>query len=291
MMKSLSIIIALMLLIPPVASPENNIAVKALIAEGGARAVAMGDAFAAVAGEPFSAAYNPAGPFGIKRVTVNLGYNTFWENTRLETGYISFQKRGVVVTTGIKYWAVDNLEWREGLTEGFVPGRAYDLSAKASAAFELDEKTVLGLGLGIIYEKIREYYGSAFNFDVGFHYRISSRFMLGASVINFGSTISLREEAFDLPTSYRGGLSYDHDHLTLAADVVQIDNDIHAQLGGEYRLFDVLSVRAGYRSGYDSYDFSAGIGFRKRNFRIDYAFLPYKENLNDSHIFNLTFEL
>lgn len=291
-MKKLSfIILGLLFLVPPGVSAENNIAVKALIAEGGARAVGMGDAFTAVGGEPFAAAYNPAGPYGIQRVTANLGYNTFWENTRMETGYISFRKSSVVVTTGIKFWAVDDLEWREGLTQDFVPGRAYDVSAKIGAAFELDEKTVLGFGVGLIYEKIREYYGSAFNFDIGFHYRITPSLMMGASVINFGSTISLRDESFDLPTSYRGGLAYNQKKWTLSGDVVQIDNDLHVHLGGEYRILDILAVRAGYRFGYDSYDLSAGFGFRKRNIRLDYAFMPYRENLNDSHLFNLTFEL
>ena len=46
-------------------------------------------------------------------------------------------------------------------------------------------------------------------------------------------------------------------------------------------------------SGYDVKDFTAGATFHLARYRlaVDYAFVPYKENLGTSHLFNLTFVL
>jgi hypothetical protein len=264
---------------------------KMLTVEAGARPTGMGGAYTAVAGDPFSAAYNPAATIGIKKVTGSLGYNTHWENARIETGYLSFWKKGVVVTAGIQFAAVDNLEGRTGPTDDYFEFDFHDVSAKIGAAFELDSNYYIGFGLGMIYEKIDTYSGSAFNFDIGLFATPKENLNFGVAVTNFGSTMTLRNEAYDLPTAYRGGVSYKYKDILTSADIVSLNGDISVHVGGEYNIKRYFFVRGGYRFGYDSRDFSAGIGFTSRKLRIDYAFLPYKEGLDDSHLFNFTFEI
>jgi hypothetical protein len=61
--------------------------------------------------------------------------------------------------------------------------------------------------------------------------------------------------------------------------------------GGEYLIKEVLYLRAGYQTGYDNRGLSAGAGFVYKEFRIDYAFVPYQSDLGNSHRFSLTYSI
>jgi hypothetical protein len=263
---------------------------KALTVEAGARPVGMGGAFTSIAADPYSAAYNPAGVRGITRFTGSAGYNTYWENRRIETGYVAFEKRAVTFSAGIQFAAIDDMEARQIASDDFLEFNAHDVSIKAGAAFELEDNYYLGIALGYMNEKIDTYSDFAFNFDLGLLMQPYPRLNIGLSVLNFGATMNLNEESYDLPTMYRGGISYSYDKLTAALDLVRHDGDVFAHIGGEYGIQDMFFIRAGYRTGYDTKDFSAGAGFFKRNFRLDYAFLP-QGILGDSHLINLTIEI
>ncbi|HDL04637.1 MAG: hypothetical protein DRP46_05955 [Candidatus Zixiibacteriota bacterium] len=269
--------------------PESGI--KMLTAEAGARSVGMGGAFSAVTADPYSAAYNPASTWGITEVTGSFGHNTYWENTRIETGYLSFHKRSTVITAGVQFASIDDLEGRTGPTTDYYEFGAHDVSIKVGAAFELEPKYILGFSIGWMYEKIDVEEGSAFNFDLGLLMQPYPDLNIGLAVLNFGSTVKLIDESYDLPRTYRGGIAYTYHDFTPSADLVYLDDDLYVHLGGEYKLYEKFFIRSGYRIGYDTKDFSAGAGFVRRNFRIDYAYLPYKSGLNDSHLINLTFEI
>ncbi|MFH2036122.1 MAG: PorV/PorQ family protein [Candidatus Zixiibacteriota bacterium] len=274
------------------ANAENYRGMKMLTIETGARAAGMGGAFTAVSGDPLAAAYNPAATWGIEKVTGTIGYNTHWENSSLQAGYISFKKKGVVVTSGIQYASITNLEGRDNTpSEDYVEFAYHDVALKIGAAFELDSNYYLGFSVGFLNEKIDIHSGSAFNFDLGLLIEATPNLNVGLSVINFGSTIKVYEEAYDIPTTYRAGLSYKYNNLLGAVGVSYLESEMHFNLGAEYNFYNDFYARAGYRGGYDTIDFSAGVGFVKRNLRIDYAFLPYGGGLDDSHLINLTFEI
>ena len=121
---------------------------------------------------------------------------------------------------------------------------------------------------------------------------------MGASVTNLGSDFTLgysgRESAeISLPTAYRFGASYQYQRYLGAVDLVYLDDDAHVHVGAEARLHEYLSLRAGYMSGYDVKDLTAGASFHLTRYRlaVDYAFVPYSDNLGTSHLINLTFEL
>ncbi|UCD93784.1 MAG: PorV/PorQ family protein [Candidatus Zixiibacteriota bacterium] len=289
-MKSIIFLFVIVLVLLTGLPAESTVGLKMLSAEAGARAVGMGGAFSAVPGDPYSAAYNPAATWGVEGISGSFGYNTYWENTRIETGYISFFKRAAVITAGVQFAAVDDMEGRTAFTEDFYPFSAHDISFKLGASFELDKNYYLGFSLGWIMEKIDQYDGSAVNFDMGLLVQPRENLNIGFAVVNFGGTVKLLSESVDLPTTYRGGVSYAYRQFNTAADLAMLDGDIYVHFGEEFTLKDMLFIRAGYRFGYDTKDFSAGLGFSKRNFRIDYAFLPFGGGLSDSHLFNLTFD-
>ncbi len=264
-----------------------------LTVESGARPVGMGGAFTAVTGDPYSAAYNPAAVFGVKNLSGSFGHNTYWDNTRIHTGYVIFEKRSIAFNAGIQFAEISDIE-AYGSTPTDDPLYLFEsqnVLFKGGASFKVHHRVAVGFSAGWVVEKIDSYRDYALNGDFGVLVDAGRGINVGASVLYFGQKLQLETEETDLPTTYRFGASYKISNFLGAADLVSEDGDTHIHLGGEYNLVDGLSLRAGYRTNYDTRDFSAGVGFTHRNFRIDYAFLPYSDNIDDSHLINLTFTL
>jgi hypothetical protein len=274
-----------------IVNASAEVGVKMLTAEQGARAIGMGGAYTSISADPISAAYNPAAVRGVTKLSGSFGYNSYWENSRIESGYIAFEKRAVTISAGVQFAAIDNMQGRLIADDDFFEFDAHDMNLKVGAAFELEPNYYLGFAVGWINEKIEHYSDFAFNFDLGLLIQAYPDLYIGLAVLNYGSTIQLGEEPYDLPTTYRGGVSYTRYNVTGAIDVVRLDGDIYTHIGSEYSYKKMLFLRGGYRIGYDTKDISAGAGFTKKNFRIDYAFLPFSGSLGSAHTFNLTFRL
>lgn len=264
---------------------------KLLTVEAGARPAGMGGAFTAVAADPYSAAYNPAAGYKIGSLAASVGYNSYWQNIRIQTGYLAFAKKGITYMTGVQFAAVSDLQGRIAPTSDYYPFDAHDLSVKTGASFRVDKDVVFGFMVGWLFEKIEQYGGSTFSADLGLMTTPLEKLNIGFAMLNLGSKMMIREEKYKLPTTYRAGASYQFKNFLPAVDLVVKDDKLHTHLGGEYNISNNFFLRAGYRIGYDLSDFSAGAGFSKRNLRIDYAFVPYKNGFNDSHLINLTFQL
>ena len=106
---------------------------------------------------------------------------------------------------------------------------------------------------------------------------------------------ALRNTATVLPTSIRFGGSYLLDFskitsgLRIAADGYKVLNGgtFHANAGAEFVYKNFFAIRAGYQSGYDDRTITTGIGLKYKAFNLDYAFVPYKYSLGNSHTFTL----
>jgi len=268
--------------------------------EAGARPAGMGGAFVAMVGDPNAVFYNPAGAAYVQRFHATFGHNTYWENIRLETGYaVSNLTDRLAVHGGIRYAAVTDLERRSGPTsEPETYFEAHDLAAKAGLAYAVSDRLAAGVSAGWFLEKIDDQRGSAFNLDLGLIYRAAPELDLGASITNLGPDFSLSvgggvegTSDISMPTTYRAGGVYRRDRYLGTADMVIVDDAAHLHLGAEGMLHEYVSVRAGYMFNYDSKNFTAGASFTQRKLTVDYAFVPYSNDLGTSHLFNLTVTL
>lgn len=266
--------------------------------EQGARPAGMGAAFVAVPSDVFSSYYNPAGAVGVKDFTATFGHTVYWENIRLETAYFvqSLSSR-YFLHGGIRFAKVDELEGRLAPSSEFELFDAHDISFKAGLTYKISPKIAAGASMGWFIEKIDAWSGSAFNIDLGLLAQAAERLNIGASVTNLGSDFNLSETGFEgsrdisLPITYRLGASYEYDRYLAVTDLVVVNDKLRVHAGLEAVLQEMFRLRAGYMFNYDSKNITAGASFTKRNLTIDYAFVPYSNDLGSTHLFNLTFSL
>jgi len=103
-------------------------------------------------------------------------------------------------------------------------------------------------------------------------------------------------QEFALPRYARLGASYEREvpaidgRVLFTFDAVFPDDDaVREHIGGEYSYKRMVSLRAGYKAGYDSQGATFGLGVVYHDIGLDYAFLPVSNDLGDSHRFGLNF--
>ena len=285
----------------------------------GARPLALGESYVALADDVSAVHYNPAGlAFGPglssrqapQRYEMLASHALHIQDIRLsQFGFLS-RPWGFSAT----HLALDGIERRTSETaqpEGSFG--ASDLMLGASYGRKL---TDIGVGFGVsgkyIRQTIGEFSATAYGLDVGALYRLQNApVSLGASLVNLGTKVRFVEQGYPLPMSFRLGAAYGMTDkfphaLTFQLDLPR-DNTPNVRLGLEYLGFGPFALRAGYRTTSASqrsaalgkalgssapglaefYGMFMGAGFRSKFGSMDYTLLPYGE-LGNAHRFSFT---
>ncbi|MCJ7554210.1 MAG: PorV/PorQ family protein [Ignavibacteriaceae bacterium] len=130
---------------------------------------------------------------------------------------------------------------------------------------------------------------AAFDFGILYHTGFKS-LNFGMSIRNFSTEIRYKDEGFQLPLTFRIGMSINAIDLTsidpnmhsllVAADASHLrDYPEQVSLGLEYTFMNTFSVRSGYTFPTDEQEFSAGVGFKQHfsdfKFAVDYSYTPF----------------
>lgn len=264
----------------------------------GARAIGMGEAYSALSDDASGIYYNPAGiAFGeINEVTLMHKQWAFGTTTEFlgSTVHVSPLTFGL----GFNSTDVDAIEIRQqpGPAQGTFS--LHDLAISATASWRIDTALSVGATAKFLYEKIYVDESNGAAFDFGVRYKYSSNLAIALAVANLGSMSKLVNDRITLPTGFRGGASFfsplnDDFALTVASDLLKVvhDNGVRVLFGGEISYRSLLALRSGYQIGYDAKGLSAGIGVRYSLLQFDYAYVPFSNQLGDTHTFALTFNL
>ncbi len=129
---------------------------------------------------------------------------------------------------------------------------------------------------------------SGFVFDFGMIYKTGLKgFDFGMSIQNFATDFKFEEFAFEAPLTFKVGLAVNifevlnknemNNYLLLAIDAVHPrDYDEHLNIGLEYKIFKIISLRSGYKFNYSEQSFTAGLGINYKigsmDLHIDYSY-------------------
>jgi hypothetical protein len=283
----------------------------------GARAAAMGDAYAALGGDALGAAYNPASLASLKKL--DLAFLHF--NAAVQTAYEDFAcaKPFDFGTPGLSlaYRHMPDIDNPGALD---APISSNDLLASLSFARDLGfvfqgqgflPDYVRGLAGGASLKYLRSHLGnsdaSAFAADLGLKARVWEDWDAGLSVLNLGTPIRYLETYDPLPAEVLAGLSRQfpfgkYHFVTLALDLEQPLGELDALQKGELRshfgmedfIAGVLALRVGWFNGASQGlgGLTAGAGLRLEqaplSFTFDYALRPaYYAGFSSFDVLNL----
>ena len=284
-----------------------------------ARATGMGEAYTTVEGSPNALFYNPAGIASIDRM-VDLRANYF--EFIADIKYTSFaiasspwgDQYGVI---GLSVQAVNygeiqgTMVWQNA--DGYVDTEIMEPSAIAIGlgyGKALSDRFLVGgqvryvaqsLGKSVIPgEGTKRNVADVLSFDFGTIYRTGFRSLsFGMSVRNFSSEIKFEEEGFQLPLTFKIGLSInaldftslnpaDHALIVVLDAVHPRSYPEYINVGFEYLFMNSVALRAGYVSNQTEYDFTLGFGLQQFGFSVDYAYQDFGV-FSSLHRFSLGF--
>lgn len=268
----------------------------------GARNRAMGEAFGSLADDVFTINVNPAGLSNIKTMGFSFMHLEWLDTMDFEfLGFIRPFGRNVIGASVIFFHMPDFIHF------GGVGQESGNLNANDLAITIGYGRSIMGISLGgnfkFIHRTLAHVSARAYAVDFGilkgfYLLNLSSpgkNLFLGASLQNLGTKIKFLSEGDPLPLNLKLSLAYNPlRNITIAFDLNK-PRDIDKykflyNLGAEYKLFNLLALRAGYKFGYDldTYSFGGGIAYKLGGslYSFDYALTPLGKDT--THAFSLT---
>lgn len=253
----------------------------------GARAMAMGGSYVAVADDPTALYYNPAGIVWMNNVQIEVMHNEWLVGTDYDfigaTLPLPFFNSTIGVSMIMLNYGdqpVRTTERPEGTGETYG---ARDYAVALTWASALTNRFSFGMTGKYINQKIWNETGGTFALDLGVFYSTPVKGLkLGMSMSNFGGEISLRGRdlatttdpdeknlnvdripvsyetgSYPLPILFRAGISYQQDLGALGSMVASTDLNHPSNttesinMGFEYGYAGIFFLRAGYENLYE----------------------------------------
>lgn len=261
----------------------------------GARALAMGGAFTAIADDATAAYWNPAGLTQIEKQEVSSMYtNQFGLNIAYSfLNYARvFGKKNAFALSWIRLSA-DNIP-KTGLDENGRPiiidyFKEEDNAVLLSAARRWKEKISLGANIKTISGRIAEVNASGFGIDLGVLFSLSNSLKTGLVIKNIGANLKWDTGHSDtLPLTTTLGMAYKtlNNKVTVAVDMEKRTNrPLIFREGVEFWLSKDIAIRVGMNGE----NFTAGAGLRIGKLSLDYAYMSH--DLGNSHRISLAARL
>ncbi len=264
----------------------------------GARENALAGAGAALITGPTSITYNPATAAFTPRGAAFMLTKHF-ADTRAEFFGVTLHHGRWAFSPHFWGTRVADIEYRTEPTRD--PISTFDATNEAvgtAIAYQVNDRLSVGATGRYLHQKILYESSEGWSVDGGALMRFPVRgITAGLAVNHLGDMNAFLAEKPTLPTTVRGGLTYEWPlarigSLLVTADALGIKASAPQFRGGvEYRAPNYLALRAGYVSGLDAQSVAVGFGLFIKHIRFDYAFIPYREELGDGHRFSLGLEL
>ncbi len=292
-----------------------------------ARATAMGEAFTTLERTSAALFYNPAGIARLNStVDVRVNQHTWIADIQYISGTAAMKffdgRYGVI---GLSYLVLDYGEFLGTRVadneQGFIDTGTFKPTATAVGlgyGIELSESFSVGGHVKYVYQSLggsvvpiefipgvdpddletaeQDYSMGVLAFDFGTRYVTGFRSLVfGMSIRNFSQEVTYEREGFQLPLTFRFGVSMDvldlfpampESHkLYLSVDASHPrSGSEYVSFGGEYIFMDMVAIRGGYTTNpvNDASGAAFGFGISQFGVGLDYSYAPYAV-FNDIH--------
>lgn len=266
------------------------------------RGTGMGEAYTSIAEDAYATWWNPAGLAGVEGAQLAATYNDSMEDVTSQYLSVAYPMRygstlGFNLTrlsvAPFQGYDAQGLKTRNVSSSDLAAGVSY---GRVILKDEIERPVLnVGAGLKLISEKLDSASANTGALDLGAVYYIrpnnywmgkmrAQEFRVAAVLKNIGPGLKFDKRSSPLPlTATLGGSWHSHpgggSSLILSLDqTVSKDEKYYTALGAEYLAFQIISFRAGYRTGQDiGSGIRVGVGFILSFANVDYSMSPFGE--------------
>ena len=254
-----------------------------------ARTAAMAEAATAVRGRD-QLSSNPAAMDAGEGGGYALSHSEWIQDIGHEEISFLWPRHRGSVGLAAELFRADDLQRRVGPSrEPLGEFGVYEWSFALGGSRALTASTYAGAALKLVRQSIYTESSVGGAADLGIIHVYSSRLSVGAVLRNVGGMTRLDRESTDLPRQLRLGTAcqlVDDTLVTLDAQWTD-GGGVTAHLGSEWRARQELALRGGFQTA-DTRSLSAGVGLQLGQWIIDYAFVPFRSDLGEAHLFTLS---
>jgi len=213
---------------------------------------------------------------------------------------VAWRNSGLNSSLGLFFSSLDYGKLEERLDNGTLVGEFHpmDINMGFNYAQRLTSNQLAGITVHGLFTKIHTESALGMSVDFGYIWQTPlQNTNVFANLKNLGFTSKMKNERIDIPYSFEFGANYFKQmnsdmKLNVEAKALKHEDNDDAKynLGGQIALYDILSLRAGYRINYDIESYTLGLGINWNRFDIDYSYIPIDlDNLGDTHYIGLTY--
>lgn len=266
----------------------------------GARGLAMGGAYTALADDAHSVYWNPAGLARLEKREIAASHSELGNSTRHDFLVYAHPTKQAVFAGALTYLNQDSIAGRDAAGQ---PIGSYDASdaAVAFAAGRRAELADFGVSVKYLRSHIASTEAQGLAADAGLKRELpagSGKVVLGAALRNIGPGLKYEDQRNDLPLRAAFGAAYRFTQghaLALELQDGPRGAGMEGGAGGEFKAHEGVFLRLGYTSksasvagsGFDAArGLTLGLGLKKDGFSLDYAAQAAGE-LGSTHRFTL----
>ncbi len=265
----------------------------------GARNIAMGNAGSVFSKGVTSQFYNPAKLAYSDDKELIVMHNNWIQDVNSDVIGATTRLLGIRIGAGVNITSVNDIEVRSKPGEAQAKFDAKFFAGNISTAFEIYDGIKIGVTYKYLYEQffINEAKGNAWDFGLDYKTNIPN---LTASFVvrNLGSMEALKSQETAVPTEIVAGANYLYDipnkelSFIVGGEIQRLTktDETHLNVGGETVYKNLIAVRLGYQSGYDTRSFTYGFGLYWRNLTFDFAYVPFQLGLGNANLFSLRYK-
>jgi hypothetical protein len=265
----------------------------------GARASAMGGAYASVAEGAEGAWWNPAALEGAKGVQIVANHYEYFADLRTDQFAVAGRMFGGGVSASLRALYSEPIPERDELGNLLGTFGSHDLEFALGYGAALSPGVRLGGTMQVLRERIADNSATAWAVSFGSTWQPQSLKSLrfSADVRDLGPSTHFTIDgtagnAVALPTAMRLGASWTHGLAGLGTCVALETSATSGQagitsLGAEITHSSGLAIRGGLRMGDTESGWALGAGWAVRGLKLDYAFVPFKNDLGDTQRFSI----
>ncbi|HAH32934.1 MAG TPA: hypothetical protein DCL44_11545 [Elusimicrobia bacterium] len=264
------------------------------------RATAMGESYSSVTEDAYAAYWNPAGLASVEQPELAITYNASFEDVSHQYVSQAFPlSYGSTLDINITRLTMAPFQGYDAMGTKTTKIQSSDMAVGVAYGRTLlkDEisRPVLNVGVNLktISEMLDNVSANTYAADLGVIYYLrpssywltnvqAQEFRFALTARNLGPGLKFDKESSPLPMSLTLGTSwlshpYGSSTLILSVDNTLANDDKYSvNVGAEYMAFQLLSFRAGFKTGqYVGSGVRLGVGFRLSFADLDYSMSPF----------------